>query len=38
MNEMDFRFRKIGFFPNKNEILEIRECYSIALMSIFDIP
>ena len=38
MNEMDLKFSKIVIFPNQYKILEIRKCYSTALMSTFDIP
>ena len=38
MNELDLEFSKIAIFPNQYNILEIRECYPMALMSTFDIP
>ena len=38
MNEMELQFSKIFIFSsNQCKILEIRKCYSMALMSTFDI-
>ena len=38
MNEMDLKFSKIAIYSNQYKILEIRERYSMALMSSFVIP
>ena len=37
MNEMDFEFSKIILISKQYKILEIRKCYSIALVFTFDI-
>ena len=37
MNEMNLKFSKIVIFSYKNKILEIRKCYSMALMFTFDL-
>ena len=37
MNEMDLKFSKIVIFSNQYKILEIRKCFSMALMFTFDI-
>ena len=38
VNEMDLKFSKTVIFYNRYEILEIQKCYSMALMSTFEIP
>ena len=38
MNEMDHKFGIIVFFSKQYKILEIRKCYSMALVITFDIP
>ena len=38
MNEMNHKFGKILIFSKQYKILEIRKCYSMALVSTFDIP
>ena len=38
MNEMDHKFGKIVIFSKQYKILEIRKCYSMALVFTFDIP
>ena len=38
MNEMDLKFNKINVFSNQYKILEIRKCYSMALMFTLDTP
>ena len=38
MNEMDHKFRKIVVFSKQYKILEIRRCYSMALVFTLDIP
>ena len=37
MNEMDHKFGKIVIFSKQYKILEIRKCFSMALMFTFDI-
>ena len=37
MNKMDLTFSKIIIFSIQYKILEIRECYSMALMATFGI-
>ena len=37
MNEMDQKFSKIIIFSKQYTILEIRKCYSMALVFTFDI-
>ena len=38
MNEMDHKFSKIVIFSKQYKILEIRKCYSMALVFTSDIP
>ena len=38
MKEMDHKFSKIVIFSKHYKILEIRKCYSMALVFTFDIP
>ena len=38
MNEMDLKLSKIVVFSIQYKILEIRKCYSMALISTFFIP
>ena len=38
INEMDHKFDKIVIFSKQYKILEIRKCYSMALVFAFDIP
>ena len=38
MNEMDHKFGKIVIFSKQYKILEIRKCYSMAMVFTFDIP
>ena len=38
MNEMDHKFGKIVIFSKQYTILEIRKCYSMALVFTLDIP
>ena len=38
MNEMDHKFGKIVIFFKQYKLLEIRKCYSMALVFTFDIP
>ena len=38
MNEMDHKFGKTVIFSKHYKILEIRKCYSMALVFTFDIP
>ena len=37
MNEMDHKFGKIDIFSKQYTILEIQNCYSMALVLTFDI-
>ena len=37
MNEMDHKYGKIVIFSKQYKILEIRKCYSMALVFTFDI-
>ena len=37
MNEMEHKFGKIVIFSKQYKILEIRKCYSMALVFTFDI-
>ena len=37
MNEMDHKFEKMVIFSKQYKILEIRKCYSMALVFNFDI-
>ena len=37
MNEMDLKFSKILNFSDEYKILEIRKCFSMALMFTFEI-
>ena len=37
INEMDHKFGKIVIFSKQYKILEIRKCYSMALVFTFDI-
>ena len=38
MNEMDLKFDKNAIFSKQYKLLEIRKCYSMALVFTFDIP
>ena len=38
MNEVDLKFGKIVIFSKQYKILEIRKCYSMALVFTFNIP
>ena len=38
MNEIDHKFGKIAIFSKRYKILEVRKCYSMALVFTFDIP
>ena len=38
INEMDNKFGKIVIFSKQYKILEIRKCYSMALVFTFDTP
>ena len=38
MNQMDHKFDKIVIFSKQYKILEIRKCYSMALVFTFHIP
>ena len=38
MNEMDLKFSKKKKNSNQYKIFEIQKCYSMALISTFDIP
>ena len=38
MNEMDLMFSKIVIFCKQYKVLEIRKCYSMALVFTFDMP